>query len=99
MQRKLIFAGLIVGLTFVAGSASAGPLAERQQNQRARIQQGVENGSLTPWERARLNAEQRSIGNMRKLAKNDGQVTRSEAKAIQRAQDRSSHHIYGQKHD
>ena len=49
----------------VAGSAFAQPatpvVTERQQNQKARIAEGVKSGELTRREAAKLRAEQRAI--------------------------------------
>jgi hypothetical protein len=88
---------------FIAGSALAQPstpvVTERQDNQRARIHQGVKSGELTRHEAKRLRAEQRRIRAEKRMAKADGVVTRAERAQIRRDQNRASRDIYRQKHD
>ena len=87
----------------VAGSALAQTptpgINDRQENQKARIEQGVRSGQLTHREAARLRAEQRRIRAEKRLAKADGVVTPAERAQIRRDQRRASRHIYRQKHD
>lgn len=100
MQRIAIVSVLFGGL-LLAGAASAGTPAvdARQANQRARINQGVANGTLTPRETVRLRAEQAHIRRDERAAKADGVVTRRERAHLQHELDRSSADIARQKHD
>ena len=86
-----IATGLALGTLLLAGIAEAGgPLRHRQRNQRARIHQGVQNGSVTRVERKVLKHEQRHVNQMRNRAlANDGKVGPKEAKRIWRAQNRA----------
>jgi hypothetical protein len=72
---------------------------KREQNQKARIKQGVKSGELTKKEAVRLRAEQRKIENDKAKAQADGKVTPAERKKIRREERRSSRDIYRQKHD
>lgn len=72
---------------------------KREQNQKARIQQGVKSGELTKKEARRLAAEQRKIKHDEKKAKADGVVTKKEKAKIRQEQKRASKDIYRQKHD
>lgn len=73
---------------------------ERQQNQRERIQQGVRSGELTAVEAARLQREQAQIRlNEARARQSGGEFTQRERTRIQRRLNRSSRHIYRQKHD
>ena len=87
----------------VAGSALAQnntPVADqRQQNQKARINEGVKSGELTKKEATKLHAEQRAIKTEERMAKADGKVTPAERAKLQRDQNRASADIYRQKHD
>lgn len=72
---------------------------KRQENQQARIDQGVASGQLTVREQRRLEAEQRAIARGESAAKADGTVTPGERRALNRAQNRAGHDIARQKHD
>lgn len=72
---------------------------QRQANQQARIDQGVQSGALTGQEAARLERGQDRMGRMEDKAKADGTVTGKERARLHQAQDRQSARIYRQKHD
>lgn len=93
--------GLALGTLVLAGIAEAGgPLRHRQHKQRARVHQGVQNGSVTRVERKVLKHEQRHINQMRNRAlANDGKIGPKEGKRIWGAQNRASRHIYRAKHN
>lgn len=88
--------------TLMCGAAAAAEtpvLDKRQENQEARIQQGVENRQLNKREEARLErAEDRLEANEAK-AKEDGKVTARERLRLQREAEANSARIYRQKHD
>jgi len=87
----------------VAGSVFAQTgtpvVTERQENQAARIRQGVQSGELTKREAAKLRAEQRAIRAEKQMAKADGKVTRAERAKLRHDQNRASADIRRQKHD
>src|SRR5713101_7429776 len=74
---------------------------ERQRNQQKRIGEGVENGSLTPAETARLEKQEAAIHHeVRQDRKaNGGTLTPQERRQVTRQQNRESKRIYKQKHD
>ena len=71
----------------------------RQTEQQKRIDAGVKSGELNTKEAARLQKGQAHVQNMEDKAKADGKVTKGEARAIEKAQDRQSAKIYREKHD
>jgi hypothetical protein len=72
----------------------------RQQNQQARIRQGVRSGELTRREAGHLQARQARIRvNEAYARRSGGEFTARERARIQRQLDRSSHRVYRQKHD
>ncbi|MBK7473962.1 MAG: hypothetical protein KAX84_01395 [Burkholderiales bacterium] len=76
------------------------PVADqRQQNQKARIQEGVKSGELTKREAARLRTEHRAIKVEERMARADGKVTMAERAKLQHDQNKASADIYRQKHD
>lgn len=85
-----------------AGAALAqNEINERQRNQQKRIGEGVENGSLTAGEAARLEKQERAIHHEVKTERqaNGGSLTAQERRQVNRQQNRESKRIYKQKHD
>jgi hypothetical protein len=74
-------------------------VGERQVNQEARIQQGVQSGQLTPKETAKLEKGQAKVEADKEKAMADGKVTKKERKKLAKEQDKQSKKIYKQKHD
>ena len=76
------------------------PRLDRQQNQAARIRDGVQDGSLTKGETARLvKAEARTDAYMAKSKLDDGKIGPKESAVIERRQDATSKAIYAAKHN
>lgn len=72
---------------------------QRQQNQRARIAEGVATGELTAPEAHRMVHGQRHVKKMERRAEADGVVTEQESARLEQAQDVQSARIKRQKHD
>jgi hypothetical protein len=72
---------------------------QRNVNQQQRIQNGMENGSLTNREAARLDAGQARTDRKQAHAAADGHVGAAEERRIDRSQDRQSRAIYRKKHN
>ena len=71
----------------------------RRAEQAYRIRHNRHIGQLTLLEKWRLQAEQRRIAALERVAERDGAISRHEARAIARAQDAASRHIYRESHD
>lgn len=91
--------GLALLVAGVAAQAATPRADAREQNQQARIDQGVATGQLTAVEAARLDARQEHVENVEARAKADGHVTLAERAKLERTQDRNSRAIARQKHD
>jgi hypothetical protein len=74
-------------------------IQNRMENQEQRIDQGVQSGALTPKETGKLEADQTKIEQTEQRMKSDGKLTGKERQRLHNMQDRSSQHIYRQKHD
>ena len=102
-MKSAIRTGAALILFTMAGVALAGnetPRADaRQENQDARIEQGIASGELTQREANRLDAREEHIDNVEDRAKADGVVTHNERVKLEVKQDRSSRAIAKQKHD
>ncbi len=96
---KTLALGTLLAVSLSTVTAWAGPIRARQGNQRERIHNGVENGSLTQGERRRLNAEQRHINRARNRALSDGEISGKEARGLTRMQNQASRDIYRMKHN
>src|SRR5262249_59871399 len=73
----------------------------RERNQQKRIGEGLENGSLTAGEAAKLeNKEKKLNGEVRDMREdNGGKLTPAERAKLNRQQNRLSRDIYKQKHN
>lgn len=89
---------LIFGMT-AAVSAWAEPIKKRLHRQKARIHQGVDNGSLTRHEFKRLIDQQRRIRHKHKRAWSDGYLTRNERRYLHTRLDKASRRIHRLKHN
>ena len=67
----------------------------REENQQQRIGNGVKNGTLTPGQTAHLENREASVQNreQKDMAKNNGHLTKSEQRGINRQQNRISRSI------
>ena len=84
----------------VAAFAQETPKVDRRERQQQRrIQHGVRSGALTRREARRLERQQAVTRAEEAAAKADGKVTRSERRRLRRRENRTSRHIYRQKHD
>jgi hypothetical protein len=97
MTRILTIGVLLAGFGLMANADS---LTERQVNQRARIRQGVQNGSLTKSEAARLRANERQLHRQVKRNRADGGgLTPKENARLQAKANRDSRKIGRLKHN
>jgi hypothetical protein len=97
MKTHLAAAALLVA----AGSTSAfaGEITHRENTQERRIENGMENGELTPREANRLEEQQENIESERDRAMRDGHISRDERREIRHDQHAASHTIWRKKHN
>jgi hypothetical protein len=72
---------------------------DRRENQQERIGEGIENGSLTAGEAARLEHKEAKVNAEIHQMKSDGEFTKGERAKVQAQQSALSKQIYQQKHD
>jgi hypothetical protein len=72
---------------------------QRNVNQQQRIQNGMQNGSLTNHEASRLEAGQARTDHRVANAAGNGRVGAAEQGRIQRTENRDSRHVYRKKHN
>ena len=83
----------------VAAQVNTPRVDQREANQQARIQQGVQSGELTSREATKLEKGQAHVQTVEDKAKADGKVTPKERARLTKAQDKQSHKIYRKKHN
>jgi len=73
---------------------------QRLDNQQARINQGLANGSMTGKQAARDEAHDTNIAKRESVdeAKHNGHLTKGEQNRLNRSENRNSRRIYNQKH-
>jgi len=82
----------------LAAGARADEVNSRIDNQRDRIEQGVDNGSLTRSEASKLRRQDAQIARERhRMAKNG--LNQHERQVLNHDLNRESNHIYDQRHD
>ena len=99
LKTTILSLMLAAPLAVFAQSSATPVFDQRQANQEQRIQQGVQSGTLTQREAARLEKGQDRLQAKEDRAKADGVVTRQERANLQRAENNQSARIYNQKHD
>ena len=98
-KLTIVAAALAAAIALPALAQSTPVVDQRQINQEARIQQGVDSGALTARETARLEQGQAHVANVETKVKADGVVTAKERARLTHAQNVQSHRIARQKHD
>lgn len=107
---KKTFAAAMLALLMMTGAAFAQDaqptqpkahktIRQRKINQQKRIGEGVENGSLTAAEAAKLEKNESRINKEERQMKKDGDFTPAERAKVRRQQNRMSKQIARQKHD
>jgi hypothetical protein len=93
----------VLSLSLSGTAAFAGPhrnINTREARQQHRIAQGIQSGSLTPREAARLERQEARINALEaKDRQSGGGLTPQERAELNRLLNTESHRIYPQKHD
>jgi len=84
-----------------SGSTTGAGIDQRESNQQARIQQGINSGALTPGEAGRLEHREQSIANQeqRMRARDGGELTAKDRAVLNNRLNRTSNAIYRDKHN
>ena len=101
MFTKSIVATALLAALVAPLAANAGEVQNRINNENARINQGVKNGSLTYGEYRSLDngADRIQAERNRDLRRNDGRLTPAEYRSLNRQENRLSDRIYFDKHN
>lgn len=101
MFTKALISTALLAALVAPLAASAGEVENRIDNQQARINQGVRNGSLTYGEYHRLDngLDRIQTERNRDLRRNDGRLTPAEYRSLNRQENRLSDRISYDKHN
>jgi len=106
-SKALILAGICGVLGSSMGMAQTVPdhprvneVNQRLDNQQARINQGLANGTMTGKQAARDEAHDANIAKRESVdeAKHNGHLTKGEQQRLNKSLNKNSRHIYNQKH-
>lgn len=103
-MNKIITTGLLV-IGFIGTNAAFADNYhhqtnnQMQSNERNRIKQGVQSGSLTREEAKSLAQQQKQIRTEERIYKSDGKYTAAERKDVHQDLNQASTNIYQQKHN
>ena len=107
LMMILTAAIIVMGLAAVSFAQTLPPadgtrtphINRRQRHQQQRIGEGIENGSLTAREAARLEREEAKIQHDKLADKADGNLTRRERSQLIREENRASRNIHRLEHN
>jgi hypothetical protein len=90
-----------IALMLFASAASAQTINQRLENQHDRIQAGIQDDQLTKGEATRLKADDAAIHAEERVDRkaNDGRLSKSEKKQLNRQLNRNSRRIYRDRHN
>jgi hypothetical protein len=98
--RIVTVVALGLGLSSGFGFANDRRIDRRQANQQHRIAEGIENGTLSPGETARLERQEARINQLEAKMRRDGDgLSPKERAELNRLLNTESHRIYAAKHD
>ncbi len=99
MNRTLIVTALLAGAAFGASAQTTDSTVQRDINQQQRIEQGLQNGTLTTREGAELERQQADIDRLQQKALRDGTLSGADQARLRAAQDAESRQIYRANHN
>ena len=98
--RIVTVVALGLGLSSGFGFANDRRIDRRQANQQHRIAEGIENGTLSPGETARLERQEARINQLEAKMRRDGDgLSPKERAELNRLLNTESYRIYAAKHD
>jgi hypothetical protein len=96
---RLTLCAALVAAAFSVQAQTTGSAVQRDVNQQQRIENGLQNGSLTTREAGKLEHEEANIDRMQSKALKDGTLSPQEKARIQRAQNQASRDIARAEHN
>jgi len=99
MKRNLIVSALLVGASLGAFAQTAASTVQRDVKQEQRIENGLQNGSLTSREAGLLERDEAKVDRLQSKSMKDGKLSASERAELKAAQDKASRDIHTATHN
>lgn len=99
MNHKLVITVALLGASLGAFAQTAASTVQRDVNQEKRIEQGLQNGSITTREAGLLERDEAKVDKLQAQALKDGKLSDQERARLQAAQNKASHDIETAKHN
>jgi hypothetical protein len=93
MNHKLVIVAALIGASFGAFAQTAASTVQRDVNQEKRIEQGLQNGSITTREASLLERDEAKVDKLQAQALKDGKLSDAERARLQAAQNKTSRDI------
>lgn len=99
MNRNSIITALLLGASFGALAQTAASTVQRDVNQEKRIEQGLQNGSITTREASLLERDESKVDRLQANALKDGKLSDAERAKLKAAQNKASRDINTAEHN
>ena len=99
MKRNLIVSALLIGASLGAFAQTAASTVQRDVKQEQRIENGLQNGSLTSREAGLLERDEAKVDRLQAKSMKDGKLSTSERTELKAAQDKASRDIHTATHN
>ena len=93
MNRTLIVTALMAGAAFGASAQTVDSTVQRDVNQQTRIEQGMQNGTITTREGAQLERQEGTVDRLQQRELRDGTLSAQDAARLRAAQNQTSRDI------
>ncbi len=90
MNRTLIVTAILAGAAFGASAQTVDSTVQRDVNQQNRIEQGMQNGTITTREGAELERQEGAVDRLQQRELRDGTLSTQDAARLKAAQNRVS---------
>jgi len=99
MKRNLIVSALLIGASLGAFAQTAASTVQRDVKQEQRIENGLQNGSVTSREAGLLERDEAKVDRLQAKSMKDGKLSTTERAQLKAAQDKASHDIHTAAHN
>jgi hypothetical protein len=99
MNRNLVLSAVLTAASLGAFAQTASSTVQRDVNQEKRIEQGLQNGSLTTREASQLERDESKVDRLQAQALKDGRLSPAERQKLRAAQNKASRDINTAEHN
>jgi hypothetical protein len=99
MNRNLVLSAVLMAASLGAFAQTASSTVQRDVNQEKRIEQGLQNGSLTTREASQLERDESKVDRLQAQSLKDGKLSPAERQKLRAAQNKASRDINTAEHN